>query len=70
MSGDKNCPFCHGRGYHCVEPDSSLTYPCDCATEVDEVAHMEEQAIEAAEEVDADSIIDDDDDEPEFKTWP
>jgi len=25
-----SCPHCHGRGYHCVEPNSSLTYRCDC----------------------------------------
>ena len=70
MSGYKNCPACHGVGYLPIEPGSAMTYPCDCTTQVDEVAHMEAQAIEAAEEADVDSIIDDDDDEPEFKTWP
>ena len=44
MSGYKNCPACHGVGYLPIEPGSAMTYPCDCTTQVDEVAQMEEQA--------------------------
>ena len=35
MNGE--CEFCRGRGYLCVEPNSSLTYPCpDCVEHEDD----------------------------------
>ena len=54
----KQCPYCGGLGYQAVEPGSSLTFPCDCAT--------------AVAEDDEDVNYDDDEDEGEkgFETWP
>ena len=34
--GDRDCPYCNGRGYMSVEPGSSLSYPCPDCTEYEE----------------------------------
>jgi len=36
------CPYCHGRGYISVEPNSSLSYPCPDCEDLEEEEEEEE----------------------------